>query len=283
MPRKPRCWSLSNSKVKLVVAYDGTDFRGWAAQTGQRTVQSTLKESVRRVSGEECEIVGASRTDSGAHARGQVCHFEPTLGPPAAKWADVLNRVLPPDVVVRSASAVPQRFHSRFCAVDRWYRYRILLGCGDPERNRYVHVCGRPLDVLAMHEAAQCLVGTHDFLSLSEEIASGANTVRTVLAAQIQQVRDEVRIDVVGEAFLRGMMRRIAGAMLDVGLGGRRASDVISLLRSPCIGPWPVVLPAKGLTLMRVRYGRTLRDIRDERQTELQNERGLNDDPQLDE
>jgi tRNA pseudouridine38-40 synthase len=167
--------------------------------------------------------------------------------------------------------------------VDRWYRYRILLGCGDPERNRYVHVCGRPLDVRAMHEAAQCLVGTHDFLSLSEEITSGANTVRTVLSAQVQQVRDEVRIDVVGEAFLRGMMRRIAGAILEVGLGSKQSDDLISLLRSPRIGPWPVVLPAKGLTLMRVRYGRTLRDIRDERQTELRNERGLNDDPQLDE
>jgi len=274
---------LSNSKVKLVVAYDGTDFRGWAAQTGQRTVQCTLKESVRRVSGEECEIVGASRTDSGAHARGQVCHFEPTVGPPAANWADVLNRVLPQDVVVRSASAVPQRFHSRFCALDRWYRYRILLGSGDPERNRYTHACNRPLDESAMHGAAQVLVGTHDFLSLAEEIASGANTVRTVLAAKVHRTRDEVRIDVVGEAFLRGMMRRIAGALLDVGLGKRQSEDVRRLLQTPSIGPWPAVLPAKGLTLMRVRYGRTLRDIRDERKTESLNDRGSNDDLQLDE
>src|SRR5579862_7293536 len=98
-------------RVKLVVSYDGTDFRGWAAQAGQRTVQGTLTEAVRQVSGEEIEITGASRTDSGAHARGQVCHFDSEIDIPPEKWAQVLNRVLESDVSVVRSQKASSSFH----------------------------------------------------------------------------------------------------------------------------------------------------------------------------
>ena len=252
-------------RIKLVVSYDGTDFRGWAANPGQRTVQGTLKEAVRQISGEENEISGASRTDSGAHARGQVCHFDTANPMPTEKWASVLNRRLPSDLAVVSSRGVPQGFDSRFWAQDRYYRYRILTGPPDPLRARYAHPYGRPLDLSAMQAAARLLQGEHDFLAFTEELdPSVENTRRQLFSFQVTPFRDEVWVDVVGTAFLRGMMRRMAGALLEVGRGHRPVEEVSRLLdpEERRHVQWPVVLPAKGLCLMRVRYGRQPRDHR---------------------
>lgn len=250
-------------RVRLIVAYDGTDFRGWAANPGQRTVQGTLKDAVSRTLGEETEVVGASRTDAGAHARGQVCHFDARTGIPSERWVAVLNRILPADVRVLDSRTVPEAFHSRFCARSRHYRYRILEGAPDPFRERYAFRFGRALDLGAMREAAACLVGRHDFRAFSEELKGEGNTVREILRVDVDRVRDEVRIDVVGTAFVKGMMRRISGLLLEVGKGQRPPSDAEGLLaeRRDAL-QWPVVLPAKGLILCRVAYGRWLRDVR---------------------
>lgn len=252
-------------RIKLVVSYDGTEFCGWAPQAGRRTVQGTLREAVRLVSGEEIEITGASRTDSGAHARGQVCHFDTKSPMPAEKWAPVLNKRLPPDLSAVSANRVNEEFHSRFCAKDRTYRYRILTGGRDPLRARYAHWYGRPLDVEAMQVAANALKGEHDFRAFTEELDPHVeNTNRRLFSFQVRQVRDEVWVDVVGTAFLRGMMRRMAGALLEVGRGHRPVAEVSRLLDPEERNrlQWPVVLPANGLCLMRVRYGRIPRDNR---------------------
>jgi len=252
-------------RIKLVVAYDGTDFCGWAPQPGLRTVQGTLTEAVRRVSGEEIEILGASRTDSGAHANGQVCHFDTASGVPAKKWASVLNRLLPCDLAVGDSKEVPSSFHSRFSASNRYYRYRILEGPNDPTRSRYDHVYGRSLDTHRMQQAAQPLHGNHDFLAFTEELDDSVlNTRRTLFKVDVKRSRDEVWVDVVGTAFLRGMMRRIAGALLEVGRGKRPVEEVSKLLtlQGQDEIQWPVVLPAAGLCLMAVRYGRHPRDHR---------------------
>src|SRR5688572_15373393 len=152
-------------RIKLTVAYDGTDFCGWAAQTGRRTVQGTLREAVRRISGEDVEIAGASRTDSGAHAEGQVAHFDSEVDIEPVKWARVLNKVLEPDVRVVSSTQMADDFNSRFWAKDRFYRYRFLIGQEDPFRNRYVHAQWSPLDLEKMREAARALAGEHYFLA----------------------------------------------------------------------------------------------------------------------
>jgi len=251
-------------RIQLVVSYDGTDFRGWAAQTGQRTVQSTLREAVRRVSGEEIEIVGASRTDSGAHALGQVCHFDTEVGIEPEKWASVLNKVLPQDAAVVSSKQVAEDFHSRFSAMDRFYRYRILTTERDPIRARFVHGYGRPLNVPNMQLAAKALQGDHDFEAFTEELDPHVeNTRRILFSVGVRQARDEVWVDVVGTAFLRGMMRRMAGALLEVGRGYRPVEEVSRLLTEERNSlQWPVVLPANGLCLMQVRYGRHPKDNR---------------------
>lgn len=256
MPRRPPCWSLSTRRIRLVVAYDGTDFRGWAAQHGQRTVQSTLTETISQITGEPVWVQGASRTDSGAHARGQVCHFDTKSGIPPEKWAIVLGKRLPRDLCVRRSDQVSGSFESRFWAIDRTYRYRILTGWRDPQRARYAHHHGRGLDSTLMDQAARALVGEHDFRFFGEQLEPDTNTVRTLFHVGVRQVKDEIWIDVVGTAFVRGMMRRIAGALLEIGRGARSPSEIAQLLaRNPDI-QLPEVLPARGLTLMRVRYGR---------------------------
>lgn len=253
---------MSTKRIRLVVAYDGTDFRGWAAQPRQRTVQGTLRETVRQISGEDCEITGASRTDSGAHARGQVCHFDSTVGIEPAKWSAILRRAAPLDLAVLASQQVASDFHSRFWAMDRWYRYRIGVGDRDPMESRYRYEVDRPLNVDLMAEAARKLVGCHDFRAFTEELEPEDNSERTLYRADVARVLGEVRIDVVGAAFARGMMRRISGALLEVGRGKRPVEEIERLLdpdRREDL-QWPEVLPARGLTLMAVRYGRHPKD-----------------------
>jgi tRNA pseudouridine38-40 synthase len=127
-----------------------------------------LTEAVRRITGEESEILGASRTDSGAHAAGQVAHFDSGIPLPAAKWPRVLNRLLPPDLRVVSAEAVEADFHSRFSTKFRHYRYTIVRDDADPFRGRYAHVYTRKLSVAAMQGAGAKLVGEHDFVAFTE-------------------------------------------------------------------------------------------------------------------
>ena len=268
MARWKQCWSLSTKRIRLVVAYDGTDFRGFAAQAGHRTVQSTLREAVRHISGDDIEISGASRTDSGAHAKGQVCHFDTANPMDVSRWARVLNQRLPNDIVVVKSTEVAPDFDSRFFAIDRHYRYRIGIFPRDPHRARYVHFQHRTLDIEKMQEGAEILLGTHDFRGFTEELHPGVlNTVRKLTEFRIRAIRDEVWVDVVGTAFLRGMMRRMAGALLEVGRGLRPVEEVSRLLdpQERNSLQWPVVLPACGLCLMRVRYGRHPRDSRTSR------------------
>ncbi len=259
----PASWSLSETKtrrIRLVVAYDGTDFCGWAPQRGRRTVHGTLTDAVRRVSGEENEPVGASRTDAGAHARAQSCHFDTDVSMPMENWRRALNDALPGDVAVQSARIVHREFHARFWALNRWYRYRIHCAPRDPERGRYTYGWGRPLDTGAMAEAARRFEGQRDFRAFTQLLEAHENTVRTVSSVRVSQARDEVRIDIVALAFARGMMRRVCGALFEVGRGSRDPETIDRLFERPYdrdySGHWPVVLPAGGLCLMKVDYGR---------------------------
>jgi len=254
--------SATKRRIKLVVAYDGTDFCGWAPQEGERTVQSTLSLALSEAAGEDIEAVGASRTDSGAHAKGQVCHFDTSRPITPQNWIRAANDLLPPDIAVVDAKVVPEGFHSRFWAVDRWYRYRIRCRPRDPFEDRTSHWYGRRLDVSKMQLAATNLVGSHDFFAFTQLVPAEANTVRELFSVRVTEVSDEIRIDVVGTAFARGMMRRMSGGLFEVGRGRRSADSIAELLQSGRSGKGhrPVVLPAKGLTLMRIRYGRHPRD-----------------------
>ncbi|MCE9558844.1 MAG: tRNA pseudouridine(38-40) synthase TruA [Armatimonadetes bacterium] len=253
----------TSQRIKLVVAYDGTEFSGWAAQRDLRTIQGTLRDTVRQVSGEDCEIVGASRTDAGAHARGQVCHFDSTVAIEPEHWVYVLNWQLPKDISVVKAEGVNEGFHARFSARSRLYQYRITRN-RDPRYTRVAHWYPKELDFDKMEEAAKLLIGEHDFRAFGEELNEIPNSVRVIHSIKLRRVRHEIWIDIVGAAFMRGMMRRISGGLLEVGRGRRTVAEIGQLL-DPLLRDklmWPVVLPAHGLTLQTVSYGRHFRDIR---------------------
>lgn len=267
MQRSPLFSNLSTDRIQLVVAYDGTDFSGWAAQPDRRTVHRTLTEAVRQVCGEECEIIGASRTDSGAHARHQVAHFDCGVNIPVENWKRALNAWLPLDVSIRSVRRVRPDFHSRFSAIDRLYRYRIRCGDRTPFASRYAFDTHHRLDLDKMRKAAKPLVGSRNFWALSEEVPRDANPIREVFDLQVRQSGPEIWIDVRGNAFMRGMMRRIAGGLFEVGRGRRRPEsldEILTLGTNVVESDRPVVLPARGLCLMKIRYGRHPKDFREQ-------------------
>jgi tRNA pseudouridine38-40 synthase len=184
---------------------------------------------------------------------------------PVERWPQVLTKLLPPDLSVLKAEDAAPDFHARFSADRRWYRYRIQVEGRDPHRSRYAHYwTGLELDAELMQSSAQMLVGNHDFYAFSQEVPPEANTKREIHSIRVSRVKDELRIDVVGNAFLRGMMRRISGSLLEIGRGARDPQTLSHLLdqrrREPML--WPVVLPAHGLCLMKVTYGRHPRDNR---------------------
>lgn len=228
-----------------------------------------MTDIVRQVSGEDIEIIGGSRTDSGTHAKGQVAHFDAKWPAELAKIPRILNNLLPCDIAVQQATEVKLDFHARFSAISRSYRYRIRQTPRDPRESRFVHDTWRELDVESMQQAARHLKGSHDFLAFSEEVEPTANAVRELFEVTVKRSGREVWIDITGNAFMRGMMRRISGGLYEVGRGKRSVEDFWRLLdpknRDQLM--WPVVLPAKGLCLQKIKYGRHPKDFRERYQT----------------
>jgi tRNA pseudouridine38-40 synthase len=256
-------------RVRLDLAYDGTDFSGWAEQPGLRTVEGTLSAALATVLRlpEPARLTVAGRTDAGVHARGQVVH----LDVPAEVWAAVPGRsdrspdealvsrlagVLPTDVVVRRASRAPEGFDARFAALERRYLYRLVGvdGPRDPLRRRDTVWWRRPLDVAAMDEAARTLVGLRDFAAFCKR-REGATTTRTLLEFSWQQLDDGVLAATVrADAFCHSMVRSLVGAVVPVGEGRRDLAWPRTLQERAVRAPEIHVMPAHGLSLEEVRY-----------------------------
>ncbi|MGD8215949.1 tRNA pseudouridine(38-40) synthase TruA [Aestuariimicrobium sp. Y1814] len=263
-------------RYRLDLAYDGTDFFGWATQPGRRTVQDTLETWITQVLrlGEPARLVVAGRTDAGVHAAGQVCHLdvpddhEVRLRSGTGDLATVLDhrlrRVLPDDLVVRGVRPVPDDFDARFSATFRRYTYRLWDEQSEREptlRRRVAQVRG-VLDLSAMNEAGDLLLGLHDFAAFCRP-REGATTIRTL--RQLQGVRTSdgtVEFTVVADAFCHSMVRSLMGALVAVGQAGadrpgrvpRDLAWVADLLGRPRRDSSVLVMPAGGLTLSEVGY-----------------------------
>ncbi len=250
--------------VALLLAYDGTDFRGYQRQRAGHgpTVQDTLETALQQVCGEAVATAAAGRTDAGVHARGQVVTFTPPatrrLSP--TEWQRALNAHLPQSVAVRATCAVAEGVHARRSALARAYRYRILLDAvRDPLRERYAHRVAQPLDVAAMRQACQFLLGEHDFAAFGHSPwdtprEPKRNTVRILHRAEIAPQGDEVWCDFAANAFLTGMVRRLMGVLLLVGAGKlspAQVGEILAARRSDHPGP---AAPACGLCFMQVTY-----------------------------
>jgi tRNA pseudouridine38-40 synthase len=241
-------------RVKVILAYDGTDFSGWAAQPGRRTVEETLAEAIKTVLRlpESPQLTVAGRTDAGVHARGQVVHADLPEQPTRHR----LNRVLPPDVRVKTIGEAPEGFDARFSALWRRYSYRVCddPAAADPLRRRDTLWYPRSLDIDAMNAAAAALTGEHDFAAFCRR-REGATTVRALHELRWTRDSDLTTIaHVIADAFCHNMVRALVGALLAVGDGSAPPEWPARVLAVQQRDPRVRVVQPHGLCLEEVRY-----------------------------
>jgi tRNA pseudouridine38-40 synthase len=245
-------------RLRLTLEYDGSGYHGFQHQNGQRSVQDALERAIRRVTGEDCRVVAAGRTDAGVHAVGQVVHLDTMTGLDTETFRRAVNAVLAEDIAVREAAEVEAGFHARYWARRREYHYRILNTAIRSPLSRFTsaHVAKR-LDETAMAEAGSLLVGEHDFASFGGKMWPGGSTIRSVKRLSVVRQGDWVTVEIVANAYLSRMVRTIIGCLIAVGQGDLDVAGVESILRGKDRGLARWLAPAHGLCLMRVDYADT--------------------------
>ena len=240
----------------MSLAYDGTGFRGWAKNRGQRTVEGVLSEALGQILGRQPKLSVAGRTDAGVHARGQVASFVARDEVDLEKLQRSINGMLAPEVVAWDVRRAVEGFDARFSATAREYRYRIGTGAWpDPFDGRFVWHRPGALASSSMREAARSLLGEHDFASFCRRPPSGG-TVRRLERLAIVRDGDRVEITARANAFLHQMVRALVGTLVAVGAGRLEPVEVAKILAARDRARAPQMAPADGLTLERVVYGR---------------------------
>jgi tRNA pseudouridine38-40 synthase len=241
--------------IKLLLCYDGTDFSGWQRQRDRRTVQQEIEEAIGRLTGTASTTRACGRTDAGVHALGQVAHFYTASLHPAEVFVKGLNALLPRDVRVLEASEVAESFHATLDAKGKLYRYVIDNGpIADPCQRRYSHHVFQPLDVPLMHQAAQSLLGRHDFHSFETHWPNRTSSVRTIQRIAVSPVGRFVWLEVEADGFLYNMVRTITGTLILVGLNRWPPARVAKALAAEDRQQAGPTAPPQGLFLVRVRY-----------------------------
>lgn len=239
---------------KIILAYNGSAFAGYQRQAGARTVQAELERALQQIGWGGSHVLAAGRTDAGVHARGQVVSFQLDWAHTTEDLRNALNHYLPQDMAVRAVSEVPDGFHPRYDAKWRQYRYRIYCQpVRDPLRADFAWQVWPEVQVDLMNAAAANLVGTHDFGAFGSAMTEGGPTVREVFSALWSGEGDEWQFDIVANAFLYHMVRRITFALVSIGQGEAPVSLIADGLHSGELGLTGLA-PAEGLVLEVVEY-----------------------------
>ncbi len=242
-------------RIFLEIAYDGTNYSGWQVQNNAVSIQETIDKALSEWLGEEIHTIGASRTDAGVHARGNVAVFDTESLIPADKFAFGLNARLPEDISIQESFEVPAEFHPRFTETIKTYEYKILnRKFPDPtRRNDSLFYYGK-LNVDAMNEAASYLVGPHDFKSFCAVNHDAKTTVRTIYSAMVDKDGDLITFEITGNGFLYNMVRIIAGTLIEVGKGKMKPEDIKMIMEARDRQKAGPTAPAHGLTLVEIEY-----------------------------
>jgi tRNA pseudouridine38-40 synthase len=244
------------TNFKLTIEYDGTAYCGWQRQAEDPTLQETIEAALSVMTRETIRVIGSGRTDAGVHALGQTAHFHTRTGISPGGFQAGLNSLLPDDIVIRSCEPVPEDFHARFSARHKTYRYmirnqRLPAAIG----RQYAWHIRKPLDIAVMQAAVRHIIGTHDFKSFEGIGSPRADTIRTVLNADVSKTpADDVVFDVTATGFLRYMVRNLMGTLVQAGLGKISAADVKAVLEARNRDRAGPTAPPHGLFLVSVFY-----------------------------
>lgn len=246
---------MEKKRIRLTVAYDGTAYCGWQVQPGVVTIESELNRCLSDLMKEEIQVIGASRTDSGVHAMGNIAVFDTTARMPGEKVSYALNQRLPEDIRIQKSEEVPLDWHPRHRDSQKTYEYRIYRGeFPMPIKRLYSLFTYHKLNVQAMQQAAAYFVGEHDFKSFCQVGAQVESTVRTIYELTVEEQGPELVIRVTGNGFLYNMVRIIAGTLLEVGQGKKAPEDISHIIEAKnrlAAGP---TAPPQGLTLIKYEF-----------------------------
>lgn len=242
-------------RVKLIVAYDGTNYHGWQIQDNGITIEEILNRELSRLLDEDIHIIGASRTDSGVHALGNVAVFDTETRIPAEKISFALNQRLPADIVIQASSRVPDDFHPRFCDTIKTYQYRIWNSrFPNPLVRLYSKFVYYKLDMEKMQQAANYLIGEHDFKSFCSARTQVESTVRHVTDIRFTREGSMIIMEIKGYGFLYNMVRIIMGTLLKCGMGMYPPEQVKEILEAKDRSKAGPKAEACGLTLVSIEY-----------------------------
>lgn len=248
-------------RVRMVVSYDGTAYRGWQLQPNGITIEEVLNRELTALLKEPISVIGASRTDSGVHARGNIAVFDTENRMPADKICFALNQRLPEDIRVQRSEEVPADWHPRKANCTKTYEYKVLnRKISMPLERLYAHFCYFNLDLDKMREAAAYLVGEHDFKSFCTVRTQAEETVRTIYSLDITKQEDMITIRISGSGFLYNMVRIIVGTLLEVGMGAYPPEHMEEILDARDRQAAGRTAPARGLTLVSMEYQKELPD-----------------------
>ena len=242
-------------RIRLRVAYDGTNYSGWQIQPSAITIEKVLDDAIYQLTGEYIHVIGASRTDAGVHAMGNVAVFDTASSIPADRFTYALNRYLPDDVIVQESDEVNADFHPRHCDTKKTYCYRILnTEFGIPQKRNYTWNVAGNIDIDRMKKAASYLIGEHDFKSFCCVRTQAESTVRTVYSLDVDKNDDEIHITITGNGFLYNMVRIMVGTLLRIQQGKIPADGIAGIIeKKDRKFAGPTAQPC-GLYLNRVNY-----------------------------
>jgi tRNA pseudouridine38-40 synthase len=248
--------SATGTRIVLVLEYDGTNYHGSQWQANAPTIQGEIEKALQKLTGERTRVKAASRTDAGVHARGQVAGFRTRSALPLKTFVEGLNYYLPRDIAVKEAFRVDDSFDVRRGALGREYKYYILNSpTRSPMRERFSYRVTGNLDIGAMNQACQALIGKHDFASFITSTDTGKKyTVRNVHKAEIEQDGDMIVLDMVANSFLPHQVRNTVGSLIKVGQGKMTVAEFYSVIEAKRPGLAGPTAPADGLCLIRVNY-----------------------------
>jgi tRNA pseudouridine38-40 synthase len=241
--------------VKLTIEYVGTRYSGWQVQNNGVSVQQEMETALATVLGKRVRILSSGRTDAGVHARGMVAHLRTDKNLPLSAFREGVNRHLPRDIAVQKAEFVSNDFHARHNAKGKWYRYSILQApAPSPLAGPFSWHIRKPLAVEAMRKAAGAFIGRHDFAGFRSSSCDAKTTIKEIFSVTLIKQERMLTIDIRGDGFLRNMVRRMIGSLVEIGLGEKPPGEIAAILARGGEHTAGLTAPSQGLCLMEVWY-----------------------------